>query len=346
MPPRHQLRQIVHRLGHGVAAIAHLARRYPLFVLGIASIYCRGMVNHELKCKATADPDRRAIAHVLARLARREQAPWLHREVARRMAERLPIIRQAPESWLDWWAHVGGGAPAVRAAYRRAQRIAVEPTEQLRARSERALPPWWSARRWGSSGDAVVLQHEVAESKAGMLWANMMLHASGDIPEMLVLWHRALAIDGFVMFSTLGPDSLRELREVYAECQFGPAHFPFSDMHDLGDQLVQAGFADPVMDQELLTLTWSNPRAALDELQAMGGNVHPMRQAGLRTPRWRDALLGQLQRRIDGDGRVAMSFEIVYGHAFRPRPRVRVAPLSTVSLSDMRASLSRGRATG
>jgi len=296
--------------------------------------------------ESLGDLDARALAHVLDRLAAREQAPWLHREVARRMAERLPIIRQAPRQWLDWWAHIGGGAPAVRAAYPQARRIAVEPTPALQARSQMQLPAWWSPHRWTSNTGATILQSQVAESAADMLWANMMLHACVDIPAMLAQWHRALSVDGFVMFSTLGPFSLRELAELYRQCGFGPAHHPFVDMHDLGDLMVDAGFADPVMDQELLTLTWSTPEAALEELRALGGNTHPHRHAGLRTPRWRDRLLRQLERRVDGDGRLAMSFEIVYGHAFRPESRARVAALSAISLSEMRASLSRRRSAG
>jgi malonyl-CoA O-methyltransferase len=290
--------------------------------------------------------DARAVEHVLGRLAASEQAPWLHREVARRMAERLPIIRQAPRQWLDWWAHLGGGASAVCAAYPLARRIAVEPTPALRARSLMQLPAWWSPRRWTSHTGATILQSQVAESAADMLWANMMLHACADIPGMLSQWHRALSVDGFVMFSTLGPYSLRELGELYRQCGFGPPHYPFVDMHDLGDLMVHAGFADPVMDQELLTLTWSTPEAALAELRALGGNAHPQRHAGLRTPRWRDRLLGQLEQRLDGQGRLAMSFEIVYGHAFRPESRARVAALSAISLSDMRTSLSRRRSAG
>jgi malonyl-CoA O-methyltransferase len=286
-------------------------------------------------------PDARAVARVLARLSGRDEAPWLHREVARRMAERLPIIRLAPRQWLDWWAHTGGGASAVRAAYPRARRIAVEPTPALRARSESQMPAWWSPHRWTGHAGAAVLQSQVAETEADMLWANMMLHACVDIAATLSQWRRALAVDGFVMFSTLGPYSLRELGALYRQCGFGPANCPFTDMHDLGDLMLQAGFADPVMDQEMLTLTWSTPAAALEELRALGGNLHPHRHAGLRTPRWRDRLLAQLERRADANGRVAMSFEIVYGHAFRAESRMRIAPMSTVSLSEMRASLSR-----
>jgi malonyl-CoA O-methyltransferase len=299
------------------------------------------MPDLDARSEQPASLDARAVAHVLARLSRSAQAPWLHGEVARRMAERLPIIRQAPRQWLDWWAHLGGGAPAVRAVYPRARRIVVEPTLALCARSESQMPAWWSPQRWTGSAGAVMLQSQVGQTEADMLWANMMLHACVDIPATLSQWRRALAVDGFVMYSTLGPYSLRELGELYRQCGFGPAHCPFTDMHDLGDLMLQAGFADPVMDQEVLTLTWSTPAAALDELRALGGNVHPHRHAGLRTPRWRDRLLGQLERRADREGRVAMSFEIVYGHAFRAESRARIAPMSTVSLSEMRASLSR-----
>ena len=290
--------------------------------------------------------DPRAVDHVLARLAQRPEAPWLHGEVAQRMAERLPLIRQPPQRWLDWWAHLGGGAAAVRQAYPRAQRIVVEPTAALQVRSRGPAPRWWSPRRWAGATGAVLLPGQVDEGAAEMVWANMMLHACADMAGMLAQWRRALVVDGFVMFSTFGPATLHELRALYGRHGLGLAHAPFADMHDIGDLLVHAGFADPVMDQEMLTLTWSTPTAALDELRALGGNVHPARHAGLRTPRWRTRLLDALERQADADGRVAMSFELVYGHAFRPRPRARVAPTSTVSLADMRASLSSGRASG
>ena len=287
-----------------------------------------------------------AALRLRKRLARAAQAPWLHGEVARRMAERLPIIRQPPQRWLDWWAHLGGGAQAVRAAYPQAQRTAVEPDDPLRARSAALLPPWWSRRRWGAQAEAVLLPGGVRPASADMVWANMMLHACADIAAQFASWHRALAADGFVMFSTLGPGTLPELRLLYEHERWGPAFFPFADMHDLGDGLVHAGFADPVMDQELLTLTWSSPQAALQELRALGSNLHAARFAGLRTPRWRKRLVRALERRRDADGRVALSFEIVYGHAVRPRARARVAPVSTVSLHDLRADLARQRSPG
>jgi malonyl-CoA O-methyltransferase len=141
------------------------------------------------------------------------------------------------------------------------------------------------------------------------------------------------------MFSTLGPDSLRELRAVYADAGWPAPHPPFADMHDLGDLLVHSGFADPVMDQETIVLTWSSPQALLTELRGLGGHLGAARHAGLRTPRWRDRLLRALADRADKQGRIRMSFELVYGHAVKPVPRSALGVVVTVPLGDLRASL-------
>ncbi|MBE7419257.1 MAG: biotin synthase [Ideonella sp.] len=282
-----------------------------------------------------------AAQRVRRRIGAAAQAPWLHLEVARRMAERLPILRQPPPCWLDWWAHQGGSEAVVRAMIPHAQRIAVEPDPRTPDRRTRGR--WWSPRRWGDRVDATLRPDAVVPGSVQMVWANMMLHACGDTASLFAAWQRALAVDGFLMFSTLGPATLTELRQLYEQAGWGPAFHPFVDMHDIGDALVHAGFADPVMDQEQLTLTWSSPRAALDELRALGGNLHAQRFAGLRTPRWCERLLALLQQRTDAHGRLALTFEIVYGHAVRPVPRVRVTPTATVPLQDLRADLFRQR---
>ena len=94
-----------------------------------------------------------------------------------------------------------------------------------------------------------------------MLWANMALHMAADPQALIAQWHRALATDGFLMFSCLGPDTLRELRALYAALGWPPAGHEFTDMHDWGDMLVHAGFAEPVMDMERIVLTWDTPEA-------------------------------------------------------------------------------------
>jgi malonyl-CoA O-methyltransferase len=153
-----------------------------------------------------------------------------------------------------------------------------------------------------------------------------------------------LRADGFVMFSCLGPGTLRELRALYAELGWPAATPGFIDMHDLGDMLVQAGFADPVMDQETLTLRWSNPAALLAELRTLGGNTAPDRFKALRTPRWRARLERGLESLAAPDGTIGLSFEVAYGHAFKAAPRLQAGE-TTVSLDDMRAMVrtSHGR---
>ena len=287
-----------------------------------------------------------AVGAALRRLARADEAPWLHREVARRMAERLAIIRLQPAQLIDWWSWLGAGAELLANAYPAARRIAVEPTPALRSRSEAALrPPWWSTRRWTSPAPIVLGEGDELPRGTQLVWANMMLHAVVDPPAMFARWEQALAVDGFVMFSCLGPGTLRELRALYQRLGWPVPTPNFIDMHDLGDMLVQAGFADPVMDQETITLQWPSAQALLDELRSLGGNASPSRAGGLRTPRWQRRLLRELESLAGADGRPALAFEVAYGHAFRAAPRLRGGEETTVSLDDMRAMV-RGRRAG
>jgi len=288
--------------------------------------------------------DAAALARASLRQASADDAPWLHGEVARRMAERLPVIRQQPETVIDWWAHAGGSQTVLAQAYPKARVLRVE-AAAARPLNEPREAPWWSVRHWRRAAPA--LDEEAVPPASGqLLWANMMLHAVPDPEALMQRWRRALAVDGFLMFSTLGPDTLRGLRAVYRDAGWGVAHAPFTDMHDLGDMLVAAGFADPVMDQERLTLTWATPDALLGELRTLGGNADPARCAGLRTPRWRARLLDALRERATAEGRIALEFELVYGHAFNPPPRAKLAGETRVALDDLRAMARSGRRPG
>lgn len=295
--------------------------------------------------------DAAALAHALRRLATAPAPPWLHGEVARRMAERLAVVKLQPQHLLDWWSHLGASHELLAAAYPKARQTRVEPDARLLARSQAVLAAQagsaWSPSaliaRWSRPPVDVGLEAGVAVGAGQLVWANMMLHASIDPGQTMRQWHRALAPDGFLMFSTLGPGSLAGLRAVYADAGWPPPHAPFVDMHDLGDMLLQAGFADPVMDQELLTLTWATPEALLAELRGLGGNAAPQRAPGLHTPRWRQRLHRALESLRGPDGRLRLVFEIVYGHAFRPPPRPKLAGETAVPLADMRAMVRAGR---
>jgi malonyl-CoA O-methyltransferase len=178
-----------------------------------------------------------------------------------------------------------------------------------------------------------------------LVWANMCLHAQPDPVHTFKQWARVLAVDGFLMFSTLGPGSLQGLAAVYRRLGWSPPFAPFVDMHDLGDMLLEAGLADPVMDQEQLCLSWPNAQALLDELRGLGGNAHPLRHPGLRTPRWAHHLRDALQGLAGPDGRPQLIFELVYGHAFKAAPKAALAPVTSVPLEDMRRMVRRSRSS-
>jgi malonyl-CoA O-methyltransferase len=291
-----------------------------------------------------ADTRRAVDSTALERAVRRQslaaQSPWLHGEVARRMAERLPVVKLRPAVLIDWWSAIGASRELLRQAYPKAQSLRVEPSTM----AARPAPPWWRSigRRSGIVIDAAALP----AGSAQLLWANMVLHAVADPGSLIAQWRRALAVDGFLMFSTVGPDTLKTLREVYREAGWGPAHAPFVDMHDLGDMLVSQGFADPVMDQELLRLTWPTPAAALAELRGLGGNADLGRHAGLRTPGWRSRLEAALAERSSQGGRIVLEFEIVYGHAFNPAPRVQLARETRLAADELQRMARAGRRDG
>jgi malonyl-CoA O-methyltransferase len=270
-------------------------------------------------------------------------SPWLHEEVGRRMEERLEWIKRSPAAWADW-EPVRGGLAAhaeIAARYPQARALVVEPQPRRAAVArERLVPTWW--KRLAASARVEI--GPVPPGGVQMLWSNMQLHMSADPQALMLQWHAALAVDGFLMFSCLGPDTLRELRGLYAALGWPPPGHEFTDMHDWGDMLVHSGFTEPVMDMERITLAFETPERLLAELRELGANLHPGRFSALRGRGWRQRLEQALGEQLRGaDGRLTLTFEVVYGHALKPPPRAKVGEQTSVSVSDMRAMLRGGR---
>lgn len=286
--------------------------------------------------------DSSAIEAQLRRLLRNQQTsgagPWLHAEIARRMGERLALIRMRPQQILEWWGGLGCSDDVLVSRDPDARRFVVEPDAGWAAQTRAArAAPWWSGKRWRHPTQTVIVQDQpLPAASFQMVWSNMALHGVADPPQLLTRWFDALQVDGFLMFSSLGPDTLRQLRPIYAALGWGPPGIDFVDMHDLGDMLVDAGFADPVMDQETLTLTWSTPGELLAELRGIGGNASALRFTGLRTPRWHRRLQSSLEALRGADGRLQLDFEVAYGHAFKVARKPAAAEQTTVSLGQMR----------
>jgi malonyl-CoA O-methyltransferase len=297
--------------------------------------------------------DQTALHRQLKRQAALAQPPWLHREVAGRMADRLGLVLRKPARWLDWWSFLGAGSDLLRNAYPRAEGTLVEPDEAMHDRSLRRIgsPRWWNAAHWRAPQTRVCLESALSSGAAqvepvDLIWSNMVLHHANDPTATFRAWHGLLAEGGFAMFSTVGPDTLLELRKLYALAGWPAPHVPFVDMHDLGDMLVGCGFAEPVVDQELLTLSWSGPEALLAELRELGGHLSPERFPGLRTPRWRLDLLERLRGLADEKGRISLRFELIYGHAFKPTPRTARHGPATISLDRLHSGAGQSRKPG
>ncbi len=272
-------------------------------------------------------------------------SPWLHEEVAQRMQDRLQWIKLKPQVWADWGAVRGGlrSHGQLAATYADASCFVVEAQEpRTKDAIKKIAKPWWDPKGWRAPSTVFEMP---APTSVDMLWCNMALHEAADPQALLAQWHQALKVGGFLMFSCLGPDTTRELREVYDAMGWPPAGHQLTDMHDWGDMLVQTGFAEPVMDMERITLTFETAERLLLELRELGRNLHPGRFPALRGRAWKARLIQSLEQHVprQPDGQLALTFEVIYGHALKPQPKVKVSALSAVSVQDMRAILQGSR---
>jgi malonyl-CoA O-methyltransferase len=270
----------------------------------------------------------------------RSTSPWLNEEAARRLLERLACIKVTPDAWVNW-APTWGGAQAHQALvqqWRNSTVYAVDAWGNAAgqgAKSKRWAPWAWLQPERGSMQPPVGGQDVV--------WANMVLHLSPQPKALMQQWQRLLKIDGFVMFSALGPDTLKELRGVYRAMGWPEPMHPLTDMHDWGDMLVELGFSAPVMDVDRFKLTYPDARRMLGDLRDWGRNLNDQRFQALRGRGWQERLLQavELHGPRDAAGQLALSVELVFGHAVKTTPKLPVAPSLTVGLDAMREQLRR-----
>ena len=258
--------------------------------------------------------DARAARRRFDRAARSYAASArLEAEVGARMLERLDYVKLVPRRILD----AGSGPPqrALGARYREAQVFALDfALAMLRLGKKRFFERNAPLRVAGDIG-----RLPIASGSIDLVWSNMALHWVADPLAAFREFHRTLAVGGLLMFSTLGPDTLAELRAAAGDARV----HRFADMHDLGDMLVAAGFAEPVMDMERLTILYKSGPALLADLRASGQtHAAAARSRGLAGARFRARLEERLaaQRRAE-DGKLAVSFEVVYGHAWKAAPK-------------------------
>lgn len=266
--------------------------------------------------------DARAIRRAFDRAsATYDAAAVLQARVRDELLRRLDLLGFAPACIVDLGCGTGHATRALRDRWRDARVIAVDHAPRM-LDAARAREGWF--RRFDRvCADAARLP--LRDASVDLVWSSLMLQWVRDPDAVLGEVRRVLAPRGYFTFATLGPDTLGELRDAWREVDGGVHVHRFLEMHDLGDALVRAGFADPVMDVERVTLTYADLDALLADLRATGSRnaaVHRAPGLGGRSRRQR---LEAAYERFRRDGRLPATCEIVYGQAWAPgeRPPIR-----------------------
>jgi malonyl-CoA O-methyltransferase len=271
---------------------------------------------------APALPDKRAARRAFDRAAPRyDDAAALQQEVGRRLLEHLDPIRIEPRRIVDLGCGTGAHLVELGKRYRAAQVIGIDFSAAMLGKAA-SRARWW---RRVAGGGARLLRADaeklpLAAASVDFTFSNLALHWC-DPQAFFAEAARALATNGLLLFSTFGPDTLLELRDAFRAVDDAPHVHGFIDMHDLGDALVEAGFADTVMEMERITVEYADVAALARELRLTGSvNASRHRRRALMAPsRWKamTARYEQLRR----DGAIPATIEVVYGHAWKVAPQ-------------------------
>lgn len=258
--------------------------------------------------------DKRRVRESFSRAADTyDDAAVLQREIGARMLERLEYIKHQPKRILDLGAGTGHEARKLAEYYRGARVIAMDMAWPMLRRARWGRLPWRRPRPLCGDMEAIPL----ADESVDMVFSNLALQWCLDPSRAFGEMRRVLRPGGFILFSSFGPDTLKELRASWGEVD-GLTHVNrFQDMHDVGDAMMHAGLAEPVMDSERLTLTYSKAIDLMRDLKHIGAhNANAGRARGL-TGKGRLSALIKAYENYRVDGRLPATYEVIYGHAWK-----------------------------
>jgi malonyl-CoA O-methyltransferase len=263
-----------------------------------------------------------------------DAAAVIQREIADRLLERLEIITLKPQRLLDIGCGTGYSLPTLAQRYPQADIGALDfalpmlQVAQKRVYPERTLLQQVRQTLWPEhdpfiwiNGD--MLQLPILSGSIDLLHSSLALQwGQHRLVELLKEWHRVLNTNGVLFFATLGPDTLKELKQAFSTVEQAPHVHTFVDMHDIGDALLQVGFSDPVMEMETLTIRYSNPIDLFKDLKGIGAvNTNKNRSRGLMgKTRWKQ-LYSAWENAKKEDG-WPITYEVIYGHAWKVAPPV------------------------
>jgi len=261
------------------------------------------------KREARRSFERRAAAY--------DQIAVLQREVGRRLLERLDLVHLRPDVILDVGAGTGALTAQLGNRFRRAQLVAVDFAWPMLALA-RTRGLWWRRPRC-VCGDAEQLP--LRDCSVDLVFSNLTLQWCNDLERTFGELLRVLKPGGCLMFSTFGTDTLRELRESWAEVDADPHVSQFPDLHDVGDAMFRARFGDPVVDMEKILVTYQELGTLLRDIKGMGAhNASTGRPRGL-TGKKKIRAFEEAYERRRSDGVLPATYEVVYGHAWAPLQR-------------------------
>ena len=276
------------------------------------------------KCMNEFEIDKRAVRKAFSKAAPQyDAAAVLQREVCSRMLARLDYIKDKPLAVLDVGSGTGWGTRQLGERYPAAQVVALDIAMGM-LQTARGTSSWWRKLFASNAPRYVCADTEalpLAANSFDLVWSNFALQWCNDLPATFVELHRVMRTDGLLMFTTFGPDTLKELRSAFDGVD-GHNHLNrFTDMHDIGDMLKGAGFAEPVMDMEYMTLTYNDVKAVMQDLRSIGAhNATTGRSTGMMGKKaW--GMVLQNYERLRRDGKLPATFEVIYGHAWKPQPK-------------------------
>lgn len=277
-----------------------------------------------------------SVRKLFARPARVAESQFLRREIAGRMFERLTLIKINPQSLLDAGCGEGDDLPALHQSFPASALLGIDASHAMLATARQRAAQSMSAMQrvitglFGRAGAgpgsarlacADFANLPLAPASVDLVWSNLALHWHPQPDRVFAEWRRVLRVDGLLMFSCFGPDTFQQLRAALLAIGEADAVLPFVDLHDFGDMLVDAGFATPVMDMEKLQITYSSAEKLLADVQAFGGNPLATRRTVLSGRHRHARLLRALESQRGQDGKISLTIEVIYGHAFKPLPK-------------------------
>lgn len=264
--------------------------------------------------------DKRSIRRAFGRAARSyDDTAVLQAEIRARLLERLDYMRLAPRQIVDIGSGTGLAAAPLLERFSGARLLQVDLSEGMLQLARRRAPRW---RRWRGTVQFTVADAErlpLADRSCDLVFSNLALQWCNDLDAALQEFRRVLRPGGLLLFTTFGPDTLTELRQCWAAADGGVHVSRFADMHDVGDAMVRARLADPVMDTERMTVTYDDLKGLMQDLKGIGAvNAAAGRRRGL-TGKQRMAAVRAAYERFRVDGRLPATYEVVYGHAWAPQ---------------------------